>query len=938
MTTVRTLPRQLFPFVLLRILLLLAAFAGFGAAHAQSGQWTWMGGSATLGSNCYFVGNNQVCGQPGIYGSLRMPSAGNIPGSRGGAAAWTDRDGKFWLFGGWGFDAGGASLVNLDDLWEFDPSTNEWAWMGGSSTAGDKGGRPGVYGKLGTPAAGNIPGSRGYGVAWTDDSGDFWLFGGYGYDADGSIGFLNDLWEFAPSTKEWTWMSGSRTLPSCGFPKYCGQPSVFGTKGSPAAANVPGGRGSSVSWVSGGDLWLIGGLGANSGSETAELDDLWKFNVSTREWTWIGGSDTLAQDSVYGALRVPAPGNFPGDRDYSFGWTDASGNLWLFGGNDEWIGVFGTLDDLWEFSPSTNEWAWMGGNSNVGPNLNSWPGIYGKLGEPAAGNTPGARQSSVSWTYSSGNLWLFGGWGFDADDNGGYLNDLWEFNPSTDEWVWMGGSSSVVFDPTSQYNCIAMENPCGQPGVYGALEEPAPSNIPGGRDEAAVWTDSSGNLWLFGGYGMDSKDNAGWLNDLWTLEFKPLAASPTFSVQAGTYATAQTVSIADTTPGVAIYYTLDGSTPTSRSAKYADPIKIATATTVKAIAEKDGYFNSAVTTSTYYIGMPATPVFSPPPGVYATAQTVKLSDATTDAVIYYTLNGSTPSSNSAKYAGAIPVAQTATLEAIAETTGLTNSKVAIAAYTILKPQTITLTKLPPLVTYGVKPMKLTATASSGLPVTITVTGPATWKDGLLTITGGGLVLVDANQAGNDIYGPAPEARTKMEVQPAPQTITFQPLPSPVTYGVKPIALKATASSGLPVGFAVQSGPGQIDGKTPSETLQITGAGSVFVNAYQMGNKDYREAHEVQQGTYVEQANLTVQANNITIKKGQAIPSTLTYTMSGFVNGDTQATATSGIPSLSTTATSTSPDGTYPIYISSGTLVSPNYQFTFVAGVLTIQSQ
>ena len=56
----------------------------------------------------------------------------------------------------------------------------------------------GVYGTLGSAAAGNLPGSRTEGVAWTDIYGNFWLFGGSGADAQGVIGYLNDLWEIMP--------------------------------------------------------------------------------------------------------------------------------------------------------------------------------------------------------------------------------------------------------------------------------------------------------------------------------------------------------------------------------------------------------------------------------------------------------------------------------------------------------------------------------------------------------------------------------------------------------------------------------------------------------------------------------------------------------------------------------------------------------------------
>jgi hypothetical protein len=82
------------------------------------------------------------------------------------------------------------------------------------------------------------------------------------------------------------------------------------------------------------------------------------------------------------------------------------------------------------------------------------------------------------------------------------------------------------------------------------------------------------------------------------------------------------------------------------------------------------------------------------------------------------------------------------------------------------------------------------------------------------------------------------------------------------------------------------------------------------------------------------AVLTVTANSFTVAQGASIP-TLTYAITGFLNGDTQATATTGMPSLSTTATSTSPPGNYPITVTPGTLAAANYTFVFVNGTLTI---
>jgi hypothetical protein len=85
---------------------------------------------------------------------------------------------------------------------------------------------------------------------------------------------------------------------------------------------------------------------------------------------------------------------------------------------------------------------------------------------------------------------------------------------------------------------------------------------------------------------------------------------------------------------------------------------------------------------------------------------------------------------------------------------------------------------------------------------------------------------------------------------------------------------------------------------------------------------------------VTKAALTVTANNLSMKKGAAVP-TLTYTMAGFSTGDTQANATTGAPKLTTTATKSSAVGNYPITVTAGTLAATNYTFSYVNGTLTV---
>ena len=165
---------------------------------------------------------------------------------------------------------------------------------------------------------------------------------------------------------------------------------------------------------------------------------------------------------------------------------------------------------------------------------------------------------------------------------------------------------------------------------------------------------------------------------------------------------------------------------------------------------------------------------------------------------------------------------------------------------------------------------------------------------------------------------------------AAQTITF-PNPGGQKYGVAPLLLKATASSGLPLSYAVISGPATVSGSN----LTITGAGSVTVQAGQTGNGTYAAAAPVNQTFMVTQASLTVTANDAAWQLGAASPR-LTYTITGFVNADTSAVV-SGTASLTTTATATSAVGTYPITFSTKSLTAANYTFRYTSGTLTVYS-
>jgi len=162
------------------------------------------------------------------------------------------------------------------------------------------------------------------------------------------------------------------------------------------------------------------------------------------------------------------------------------------------------------------------------------------------------------------------------------------------------------------------------------------------------------------------------------------AATPTFSPGGGTYSSAQTVTIASATSGARIYYTTDGSTPTTSATLYTGTITVSQGETLNAIAVANGYNNSGMASAVYAINIPAAnPIFSLAGGTYTTVQSLTITDSTPGATIYYTLDGTTPSAtNGAVYSGPIPITNSETVSAVAVAPGYVSSAVVSAAYVI----------------------------------------------------------------------------------------------------------------------------------------------------------------------------------------------------------------------------------------------------------------
>jgi ELWxxDGT repeat protein len=439
--------------------------------------WTWMhgGNTATPLSS---------------YGTQGVSSPSNSLPGRSAAMTWTDATGNLWVFGGFnGF--------YLTDLWRFSRTTLQWTWMKGTLSTNQNG----AYGSQGVASSGNAPGSRQGGVTWIDSSGRMWLFGGFGYPASGTTaGILNDLWRYDPATNNWTWIGGSAAINANG---------TYGTQGTAAPSNTPGARQLATTWIdAAGNLWLFGGTGLPAtGTAQGTLNDLWRFDPVSAQWTWVKGGNVISVNGTYGSLGTPALANTPGTRQGAAGWSDDQGRFWLFGGNGYGSGILGSsLGDLWRYDPVTNMWTWINGTASSTANQN---GVYGRQGIAAAANAPGYRSNAASWRDIRGRLWLFGGTGRAATGStAAELNDLWSYDPASNQWTWVKGAQN------HQNN-----------GAYGTLGQPSASNLPGARQQPASFATNAAvrDLWLLGGLGFASTGTtAGRLNDLWHLDLPDL--------------------------------------------------------------------------------------------------------------------------------------------------------------------------------------------------------------------------------------------------------------------------------------------------------------------------------------------------------------------------------------------------------------------------------
>lgn len=402
----------------------LFAFLFSVAANAQTpGEWTWMAGSDLSSAPTF-----------GVQG---VPANGNSPGNSYEGTAWVDLQGNFWMYGG--IDL--FNFLNYNDLWRYNPATNQWTWMKGNGQVS----QIAVLGVQGVSAPGNNPGScyLGNSASWVDFAGNLWLL-----EANESS-FQCILWKYTISTNEWTWVHGDI-------------PANYGTQGVSSPLNNPQSfYEAPISWVDDeGDFWFFDGY--NGGV-------MWEYDIATNQWTWMNGTPNdvgmgIYSPPVYGPQGVFDPSHQPGSGWVYSDWRSPDGTFYLFGVNDFMIGNQTSV--MWQFDPAINQWAWVGGN--ITPNQQS---SFGAPCTFSPTNIPGTSlEFTATWTDFCGKLW-----GYNEVES-----YLWCYDPDIDQFALIDGD--------------LMPNDA----VLGTIGVSSPANDPGQTNGPPSWTDFNGNFWKLG--------------------------------------------------------------------------------------------------------------------------------------------------------------------------------------------------------------------------------------------------------------------------------------------------------------------------------------------------------------------------------------------------------------------------------------------------------
>lgn len=297
---------------------------------------------------------------------------------------------------------------------------------------------------------------------------------------------------------KWTWIGGDNTINSYG---------IYGQKGVESVSNKPGGRGYFFSWTDfKGNFWLFGGQGMAARGQ-GNLNDLWRYNVSTNRWTWMAGDSLPNRPAIQSGLGVEAAANTPSARESGTFWSSSDGKeLYLFGGYSPSI-AWQFYNDVWAYNVVTEKWRQVKARM-VDSRGNCTGQAYGGADEFTPGVWPICRLGATAAS-DAGKAFVFGG------SNGtvnGTFNDFLMFSdynqyfPQSNQWASIVSPlGTPIISPSGQYS-----------GSY---------PYPGGRDIPNSFVYNN-QFYLFGGAGygalVNNVSNRGFLNDVWRYEGRDL--------------------------------------------------------------------------------------------------------------------------------------------------------------------------------------------------------------------------------------------------------------------------------------------------------------------------------------------------------------------------------------------------------------------------------
>ena len=392
---------------------------------------------------------------------------------------------------------------------------------------------------------------------------------------------------------------------------------------------------------------------------------------------------------------------------------------------------------------------------------------------PAAGNGGGALKSfsfsggtlSSQATSSSAELSAFPGPSPAVSANGTTNGIVWSVR--TDGYS-SGGPAVLYAHDASSSPTLKL--------LYSSSQD-APRDTPGAAVKFATPTITNGRVYIgtqkqLAVYGL--------------LNGATQAPAPVISPTSQQFHPSIQVTITDSNPSAQIFYTTDGTTPSTGSTLYTGPFTISSTATVNAIAAGTGLIASTVSSETYtLINQVPTPTFNPEPGDFTSAQSVTIPSPWPGSTIYYTTDGSTPTTSSKTYGGPISISATTTLKAIATASGLTQSNVGSGLYTI--------------VPNAASSIDFKSGFSSG---SMALVGRARLSGTDLRLTDGGVT-----EAGTAWYP------TKVNVQSFSTDFTFQQTPGTIpradglTFAIQGVGTSALGPSGGGLGY----GPSQVGG-------------------------------------------------------------------------------------------------------------------------------